>query len=74
MGEKSGTGSGIDEAALLGVALAATVSISVAEGEWELLDTIVGVAMLFVVSSYYQFSTARERSNRRLVRCPVCSP
>lgn len=48
----------VDQAALLGVALAATVSISAAEGPWEPIETVVGLVLISVVAAYYDFSTS----------------
>jgi hypothetical protein len=45
-----------DQAALLGVALAATVSISAADGPWEPIESIVGIVLLSVVVAYFDFS------------------
>jgi len=57
-----------DEAAVLGVALAAAVSISTAGGNWELLESIVGVVLMTVIVSYYDyrqlFSARGERGRK----------
>ncbi len=42
----------VDQAAVLGVVLAAAVSISAAEGVWEPLESIVGVVLLLLVAAY----------------------
>ncbi|MEV4711271.1 hypothetical protein [Micromonospora sp. NPDC049374] len=42
-----------DHVAILGVALAATVSIAAAEGPWEPLETIVGIVLVLVVVAFH---------------------
>lgn len=45
-------GSQVDQAAVLGVVLAAAVSISAAEGAWEPIESIVGLVLLLLVKAY----------------------
>lgn len=52
-----------DQGALLGAALAATVSISVAETDWEPIETVIGIVLMIIVLAYWDPS-ANQRSPR----------
>jgi uncharacterized membrane protein len=58
------SGRNTDQAALLGVALAATVSISAADGPWTPVESLVGVVLLCVIVAYYDVD--REYSGVRV--------
>lgn len=58
-------GRNADQAALLGVALAATVTISVEDGQWEPIESIVGIVLLTIVRAYYDLSPAHLGTQTR---------
>jgi hypothetical protein len=43
-----------DQAALAGAALAAVITVAVAEGAWALFDSVVGLSLLAVLGAYYR--------------------
>ncbi|GLY43010.1 hypothetical protein Amsp01_090330 [Amycolatopsis sp. NBRC 101858] len=45
-------GTGVDQAAVLGVVLAAAVSISASGGDWELIESAVGVVLLLLIRAF----------------------
>jgi peptidoglycan/LPS O-acetylase OafA/YrhL len=56
-------GASTDQAALLGVGLAATISISASDGPWELIESCIGAALLLLIQAFYrpdQRSSGRE--------------
>jgi hypothetical protein len=58
--------SGVDQAALLGVGLAATISISASDGDWEFIESIIGVVLLCLVLSFLGASGKTSPSVRPL--------
>lgn len=46
------SGGQVDQAAVLGVVLAAAVSISAADGDWEPIESVVGVVLLLLLKGY----------------------
>ncbi|MEU8611563.1 hypothetical protein AB0C29_26605 [Actinoplanes sp. NPDC048791] len=61
-------GQGNDQAALLGVALAAVISVSVADGSWEPIETIVGLVLLLVVAAFWNFQALKHGHAARVRR------
>lgn len=61
----------IDQAALLGAALAAAVGISAAEGPWEPIESVIGFVLLLIVRAFYDISAARSRPDWHLVKYAV---
>ncbi|WP_410597325.1 hypothetical protein [Amycolatopsis sp. lyj-23] len=51
-------GDQVDQAAVLGVVLAAAVSISAAEGPWEPIESIVGLVLLLLVKAFVDTAQA----------------
>ena len=51
-----------DRLAVLGVALAAAVSVTAAEGAWDVLDFVVGLVLLVLLFCYYPWN---ERADVR---------
>jgi hypothetical protein len=43
-----------DEAAVLGATLAAAISISVAEGPWEPIESVIGLVLIIVILAYME--------------------
>jgi hypothetical protein len=43
-----------DEAAVLGATLAAAISISVAEGPWEPIESVIGLVLIVVILAYME--------------------
>ncbi len=43
------------DATLIGVAVAGIISVVISEGEWDLFDTMVGLALLLVLLAYGKF-------------------
>jgi hypothetical protein len=61
----------IDQAALLGAALAAAVGMSAAEGAWEPIESVIGLVLLLIVHAFYDVSAARTRPGWHLVKYAV---
>lgn len=57
-----------DQSALLGVALAAAISVSAAEGPWELIESVVGVVLLAVLWAFYPWNGLKGSLNGDRVR------
>jgi hypothetical protein len=55
----------VDQAAVLGVALAASVSVSAADGPWEPLESIVGLVLVGLLVAYIDAATVRGRGGFR---------
>ena len=60
--ESTATSNRVDHAALLGAALAASVSVAVADGDWEPLESIVGIVLVAVLVAHYPW---RQESAKR---------
>lgn len=54
----------VDQAAVLGVALAVSVSISAAEGPWEPIETILGLVLMLVIRTYFRSDGLTGDENR----------
>ena len=50
-----------DEAAVLGTTLAAAISISVAEGPWEPIESVIGLVLIVVILAYMEPHRARRQ-------------
>ncbi|MEI8410725.1 MULTISPECIES: hypothetical protein [unclassified Kribbella] len=58
----------VDQAAVLGATLAATVSISAADGPWEPMESVVGAVLICLVITYVDAeSLSDDRYRRRRV-------
>jgi hypothetical protein len=55
----------IDQAAVLGAALAAAVSISAADGPWEPMESIVGLVLICLIRTYVDFDAGSTGFHRR---------
>ncbi|WP_410811875.1 hypothetical protein [Micromonospora sp. 067-2] len=62
-----------DQAALLGVALAATVSITAAEGPWEPIESIVGLVLVVIVGAYHDLAEVRRERGGLVRRIALAS-
>lgn len=55
----------VDQAAVLGVALAASVSISAADGPWEPMESVVGLILICLLGTYFGTHRVHGDANRR---------
>jgi hypothetical protein len=64
---QQGTRETIDQAALMGAGLAATVTLVLGEGAYSLFSTIVGVSLILVVTGYYRPVWERQKRWRHML-------
>src|SRR5688572_25283038 len=55
----------VDQAAVLGVVLAASVTISTAGEAWELIESIVGLVLLMLIAAYFDTAGIDGAGNLR---------
>ena len=68
MDETAASSKATDQAALLGAALAAAIGISVAEGSWEPIESIVGLVLFAVVLSFTDRRPQRSPTRRSMMQ------
>jgi hypothetical protein len=63
--EAAKTSDRIDQAAVLGAALAASVSISAADGPWEPMESVVGLVLICLIRTYVEIDAGSTGFHRR---------